>query len=297
MPSPSERSVELTGARSCTARHGGGPPLVLLHGGPGLWDSFDELAALVEDIAEVHRYDQRGCGRSSGPPPYTVAAFLADLDALRRHWGHDRWIVAGHSAGAWLALAYAVEHPDRVQALICLDGGGDIDEWSRAHFREVSRANRERRSTAADRERHAALSSLLRESPEAWTSELDREYAVLSWQTDFADATRGPALARALLRPYPPNFAVNAAIIEDWQRVIAGGAFAARLARLDLPTLVVHGANDPRPQVLAERLAGMLKDGCLVVIPSAGHWPWLENPEPAREALRGFLMDLPPSPP
>jgi proline iminopeptidase len=49
-----------------TATVGTEPPPVLCHGGPGLWDDQGPVARMVEDLATVHRYDQRGCGRSCG---------------------------------------------------------------------------------------------------------------------------------------------------------------------------------------------------------------------------------------
>jgi pimeloyl-ACP methyl ester carboxylesterase len=79
-----ERMVEVNGVRLWTARQGSGPPVVLLHGGPGLWDDFDDLAAMVDDLVEVYRYDQRGSGRSASTPPYDVATFIARLNA---DWG------------------------------------------------------------------------------------------------------------------------------------------------------------------------------------------------------------------
>jgi proline iminopeptidase len=290
-PSPSHRYVELNGVRFWTARHGSGPPLVLLHGGPGGWDSFDELAAMVDDLVEVHRYEQRGSGRSSEAPPYTVESFIADLDALRAHWGHDRWIVAGHSAGATLALAYAVEHRERVAAAVCVSGGGVIDAWSQEHHSEQYRVNRTARWTPEQRERRAALQALLRDSPDAWTDELEREYTMFQWIVDVAGPGRAAEVARRVDRPHRAAHDVNAAMNEAWRRRQADGGFAERLRRLDLPVLIVHGAADPRPQLLAERLAAMLKQSRLVVIPDAGHWPWLENPEPTRAALRAFLLE------
>ena len=52
------------GCRLWTATTGRGEPLVCCHGGPGLWDMLGDLAGLVGDVATVHRWDQRGCGRS-----------------------------------------------------------------------------------------------------------------------------------------------------------------------------------------------------------------------------------------
>jgi proline iminopeptidase len=59
---------------------------------------------MVEDLVTVHRYDQRGSGRSVAHPPYHLADFITDLEALREHWRRERWVVAGHSWGAQLAL-------------------------------------------------------------------------------------------------------------------------------------------------------------------------------------------------
>jgi proline iminopeptidase len=60
--------VNVDGARLWTARAGAGPPVVLCHGGPGLCDNLAPVSDLVEDIATVYRFDQRGCGRSGGGP-------------------------------------------------------------------------------------------------------------------------------------------------------------------------------------------------------------------------------------
>jgi proline iminopeptidase len=48
----------------------------------------------------VIRFEGRGCGRSGPLPPYTVETCLTDLEAIRQHYRIERWIVAGHSAGA-----------------------------------------------------------------------------------------------------------------------------------------------------------------------------------------------------
>ncbi|HJS95420.1 MAG TPA: alpha/beta fold hydrolase [Solirubrobacteraceae bacterium] len=109
--------VEVEGASLWTETQGAGVPLVLCHGGPGLSDNLQPVAARVDDLARVHRYDQRGSGRSRSAGPFDVASFVADLDALRRHWGHERWLVGGHSWGANLALCYAVTHPHRTIAV------------------------------------------------------------------------------------------------------------------------------------------------------------------------------------
>lgn len=99
--------------------------LVLCHGGPGLWDMFDDMAGMLNDRATVVRWDQRGCGRSEPcAGPWTSGRFVADLDAVRRHFALERIALLGHSWGASLALNYALAHPERVAALIYVSGTG-----------------------------------------------------------------------------------------------------------------------------------------------------------------------------
>lgn len=123
------------GAQLWTATSGTGSPVVLCHGGPGLWDYLSDLAVLLEDDHTVVRFEQRGCGRSTGRDgPFTVTQAVDDLDQLRRALGVDRWSVVGHSWGAELALRYAATHPGRTSAVAYLAGvgagdGSGCDTW------------------------------------------------------------------------------------------------------------------------------------------------------------------------
>ena len=108
---------------------GDGPPLLLCHGGPGVWDMFADVAAMLSDRLRVIRWDQRGCGRSDRRGPYSMARTVADLDAVRRHFGLDRMALLGHSWGAQLALRYALDHPDRVSRLVYVSGVGLGWDW------------------------------------------------------------------------------------------------------------------------------------------------------------------------
>ena len=112
------------GCRLWATSTGGGDPLVLCHGGPGLWDYLDDVAELLGATTRVVRWDQRGCGRSERRGPYSVARSIADLDAVRDRLAGPRTALLGHSWGAHLALHYAIEHPDRVSHLIYVSGTG-----------------------------------------------------------------------------------------------------------------------------------------------------------------------------
>src|SRR5947207_12810606 len=116
-----ETTVELNGVGAYTRRVGLGPPVVVLHGGPGA--HHDYLLPQYDRLAEGGRallyYDQRGGGRSPVPRELPVGwrEHVADLEALRRHWELDRLTVLGYSWGGLLALLYALVHPHRAARL------------------------------------------------------------------------------------------------------------------------------------------------------------------------------------
>jgi proline iminopeptidase len=130
-----EQFVTSEGARLWTISEGQGIPVVFCNGGPGCCDYLAPVATMLNDMAQVIRFEARGCGRSDPLPPYTIKTCLADLEAVRQYYGIERWIVGGHSAGADLALAYALAYPERVPGFICISGGRihNDREWHRIY--------------------------------------------------------------------------------------------------------------------------------------------------------------------
>ncbi|MDO1558232.1 prolyl aminopeptidase [Brevundimonas sp. 2R-24] len=98
-----------------------GKPAVVLHGGPG--GGINPALRRYFDPAlwRVVLPDQRGCGKST---PNAVLEdndtwkLIEDLEAIRERLGFERWTVFGGSWGSTLAMAYAITHPERVEALV-----------------------------------------------------------------------------------------------------------------------------------------------------------------------------------
>jgi proline iminopeptidase len=118
-----ESFVLSDGVSIWTARTGEGYPVMLCNGGAGCCDYLEPVAGMLDDMARVIRFEQRGCGRSEHAPPYTIETCLLDLESVRTRYGVDRWVIGGHSWGADLALIYALEHTEHVAGLICVSGG------------------------------------------------------------------------------------------------------------------------------------------------------------------------------
>jgi haloacetate dehalogenase len=105
-------------------RHGGsGPPVVLLHGHPRTHATWHRVAALLADRHTVVCPDLRGYGASTVPPDAadhaqaSKRAMAADVVALMDALGHQRFAVAGHDRGGYVAFRAAMDHPQRIAAL------------------------------------------------------------------------------------------------------------------------------------------------------------------------------------
>ncbi|MER5832902.1 alpha/beta hydrolase [Streptomyces sp. NPDC002130] len=274
------------GVRLWAQRSGRGPtPLVLCHGGPGLWDMFDDVAGLLGDLATVVRWDQRGCGRSQPcDGPWTVERSVADLDAVRRHFGLDRMTLLGHSWGAQLALHYALAHPDRVGTLVYVSGTGigpDTD-WH-ASYRENQLAR------LGERPERLARWRELTDTPGRDEAQ-EREWAVLHWSAEFPDSGRAVGYAERMAEPwFGINLACNGQLNAEARSVCGTPALAAACAALDVPVLVVDGAKDIRPRSAVDSLERTLPRATRVVLPEAGHLPWVEDPRGFREAVAASL--------
>jgi proline iminopeptidase len=98
-----------------------GKPCVVLHGGPG--GAINPTMRRFFDPSRWRSvlFDQRGCGKSrpnASLEDNTTWALIADIERLRVHLGIEKWTVFGGSWGSTLALAYAIIHPERVEALV-----------------------------------------------------------------------------------------------------------------------------------------------------------------------------------
>ncbi|MDP9863918.1 MULTISPECIES: alpha/beta fold hydrolase [Streptosporangium] len=268
------------GCRLWAVRVGQGDPVVFCHGGPGLWETLGEVAQMLSSVATVYRWDQRGCGRSERLGPYSMARSVADLDAVRRHFGLLRMTVLGHSWGAQLALQYALAYPERITRLIYVSGTGIDPEstWHSAYERNL------RTRLGEGLERWQELKRRER------TPREDREFAVLQWSVDFVDRTLALSHAEQMATPWlGVNFECNRVLNAETKRSLEGNTLTSVCRTLDVPTLIVDGSEDIRPRWAVDSLQDALPQVSRVTLQGAGHLPWTEDPHGFRSAVAGFL--------
>lgn len=253
---------------------GSGPPVLALHGGPGL--SFSYLDGLVEELRQDFRvasYQQRGLDPSTLEGPFTVAQALDDVVAVLDALGWPRAFLVGHSWGGHLALRLLAARPDRLLGVLAVDPLGVVGDGGMAAFEAElqARTPREKRARARVLDQHAMAG--LGTPAEA------RESLELFWPYYFAEPESAPPMPHMELSVEAYSGAI-AQVTEGLDEV------AAAIETTHVPHGYVAGAGSPMPWGQACQAGAELSPGAFVdVVPGAGHFVWVEAPGRVRQAL------------
>ena len=256
---------------------GKGPPLLLLHDGPGLDHTlFRPWLSPLAEVATLVYLDLRGQGRSSRADPvtYTLEQAARDIEAFRQAMGWSRFSLLGHSYGGFVALQYAVAHSDRLNHLVLVGTAASADIAD---------------DLAASLAEHGAEEMLeaIEAGARAGTQEAFRR--ALERQLPFHFARQDEAYRRfhaqlAEVR-FSPEFA-------GWwnEHDFPFYDLRPRLGEITCPTLVIRGAEDRVAGMeRAVELARGIPRATLVVIGEAGHWPMVEQQEEFTRVVADFL--------
>jgi pimeloyl-ACP methyl ester carboxylesterase len=251
------------------------PSLILLHGGAQTAHSWDTAAFRLAVRYRVIVLDQRGHGLSdwSMERDYTRDAFAGDVLALMEHLQLARATLAGVSLGGLNALQFASLHPDRLNALIVIDIGGEVDPEGSSRIRSFMQA----------REKFASLNEaadhVLQFNPRRSRGRLLR-----SLRHNLIQDPDGEWTWR-----YDGYFRES----ERWSEPTNAAASWAQIEQIKVPSLVVRGAeSDVFTVAMATELAHRLPNAKLVEVPHAGHAVPSDNPDGFSEAVLSFLEHL-----
>jgi pimeloyl-ACP methyl ester carboxylesterase len=256
MNDPAITTIAIRGCNITVRRGGAGRPLLLLHGASdaGMWlPCMDDLAARHDAIVPEHP----GFGASDTPDWLDTIGDLANfhLDFLD---GLDLSEVdlVGCDLGGWIAAELAVRNTLRLNSLILVGALG-------IHLKELE-----------------PLDSFLR-TDEQRIRDL------------FHDQGRADAMLQQIARPEREdvnlkNHTTTAKLI--WQPRGYDPHLAKWLHRIDVPTLLVWGANDRlTPPAYAQAYQRLIPGAEVAVIPECGHLPHVEQPQAFVAALERFL--------
>jgi pimeloyl-ACP methyl ester carboxylesterase len=249
--------LDINNRKLFTLSFGAGPRTVLAHGG---WVGGSEVWLLpFETLSRSWRtvtYDHRGTGlTTSVPDDITWQGLVDDVFAVMDALQIETCVLAGESSGVLVVLDAYFTHPERVDALILVDGHpGSFDpQWN-----------------------DESLTAMRLDWPRFWSDFMDECIAepdadhIRRWGRRIGERAGSEHGARLA--------------------ALVSGSFADRLAEVAVPTLVIHGAADTIiPLEGGRALAAGIPDSQLVVLDGATHVPPMTFPVQVAEAINAFF--------
>jgi proline iminopeptidase len=280
---------------------GAGTPALVVSGGPCASPQAPwRAAAALDGDVQLSFYHPRGCGRSTHPidRPHAgstyrqmqeveralgLGAQIADIERIRQLQGRDKLTLVGHSFGALVAALYAAEFPDHVAALIFVapanllaapSDGADLFALVRA------------RLPAAMVGAFDAYMAEYFDFPSLMTK---NEQELTAFFARFAPFYAAAAGMPELARPASPTDAGGWMPLASYLSLGQRRDFRPALAGVQVPVLVIHGADDMIPAAESEAFASAFPHATTVAIPGAKHFPFDEQPAAFARAVAAFL--------
>jgi pimeloyl-ACP methyl ester carboxylesterase len=273
-PGVEHREIQLPGVRLHVAEAGAGDPVLLLHGWPQHWWEWRRVIPLLAGDHRLIAPDNRGFGWSEAPgsgydPPTFAADAVALLDALEI----ERAFVIGHDWGGFTSLILALDHPERVRAVLAVSTpqpwiprtARSLLEFWRTWYVLLMASGAGERILRSDRFRQT-----MDVGAKGVFTEEDKE--------TYAAVLREPARARATRELYRSYLATARASLRQ-------SPYEGR--RLTVPTRLLLGTRDTAiPAAWATGLEAHGDDAASELVPDATHWLPETHPELVAQRAR-----------
>ena len=291
-----ERFVDAKGALIYTKTVGTGPPLVIVHGGPGA--SHDYLLPYLLPLARHHRLvfiDERGSGRSEkleDVKQYTVENMVEDVEGVRQSLGLGKIDLLGHSYGGVLAQAYALKYSANLSHLVLCS----TFHSTRAINAALAKIKAAMPADARARVDKAEAAGLYGKGRPWLQNRYTTEYMNDAWGEGYfpylyqsrPDANYDPVASGIMSWDlYREMWGSHGEFVVDGN--LASVEYADRLKGLTVPTLITVGDHDESEPSIAREMNALIPGSRLVVLPRSGHMTFVDQPRLFIAAVDDFL--------
>jgi len=269
-----QRPLEVDGRRVNVLDTGGsGPPLLFLHGWSSNWQIFLLNIAAFMGTHRCLAIDLPGFGFSEMPAgPISIQGYAKTVDAACDALGAESVSIVGNSMGGFIGGELALSFGTRVERLVLVSAAG----LSTEHLAQTPSVALARLVTAGLPYTRRFQESVVRRP------RLRR--AAMQWVIRYPERLSLPLAQELVLSFGKPGFVPALKALLEY-------SYRDRLARIEIPVLIVWGRNDLLvPVGDAEHYRQLIGENARVVVfEDTGHAPMLERPTRFNELLRGFL--------
>jgi len=275
---------------------GQGPPLLIVHGGPGA--SHDYFLPYLVPLARHNRLifiDERGSGKSQkldDPAGYTVENMVEDVEAVRRELNLGKFALMGHSYGGVLAQAYALKYQQNLSKLILCSTFYSTSKMNEVFQKQLAAMTPELRERIQKLEKDGLFGH-------------GKEWEKNRYPEDYMKAAWGEGYHPYIFQRHPdPNEDPVAQGVMSWdlyremwgshgEFVIDGNLksveYGDRLSSIHVPTLITVGDHDECDPSLARYMSDKIVGSKLAVMPQSGHMTFVDQPDLFIRTVDGFL--------
>ena len=291
-----EGYVDANGVLIYYQSFGQGPPLMLVHGGPGA--SHDYFLPYIAPLARHNRLifiDERGSGKSQkldDPAGYTVEAMVEDVEAVRKELNLGKMTLLGHSYGGVLAQAYALKYQQNLSKLILCSTFYSTSKMNEVFQKQLAAMPAELREKIQKLEKDGLFGK-------------GKDFEKNRYPTDYMNAAWGEGYFQYLYQRRPdPNYDPVANGVMSWdlyremwgshgEFVIDGNLksveYGDRITSIKVPTLITAGDHDECDPSLARYMADKIIGSKLFIVPQSGHMTFVDQPDLFIKTLTDFL--------
>lgn len=263
---------------------GKGEPLLFIHGGPGLNQSY--LVPAFESLAKKYMlifYDQRSSGKSALSVKATMnfKTFADDIDSIRKYFGLEKINIISHSWGSLVAIHYANDYPINITSLILLDPIPANTSFNNQMNTLIS----ERTSSFDSLERARIMQT---EDFKSGKSNAILQLMKLSFKANFCDTSSLEKLKLEL----PENYAAAALSYEGWMKEMKNYDVTSQLKNIQCPVYILYGACDIIPVEAAVQIQNLIPNSDIKIYADAGHFCFIEQNRHSIKDIQRFLKSV-----
>jgi len=249
----------------------GRPPMLLVHGGAAHARWWDFVAPALTGRFHVLALDQRGHGDSPWTTQWAYGSrhYAADLKTVIGGWGLGAPVLVGHSMGGHSVMVYAVEHSERLRAMVAIDSIPAYPEHAVAALAAIA----DRPASAYQSQSEAVASFRLLPGETVATPEVLRHVAELSFRRRD-DGKWVHKMDRRTLRREPVQL-------------------DGELARIRCPALLIKASLSPVLSAsFARAMAARMARGRMIEIENSNHHVPIDNPSGLVAVMMPFLDEV-----